>query len=101
MDFSFKTVLLAGALSFYLVYTGMFAVKFQKHALLTGRRKLFHSIMIWLFPFVWIWILKSYLKQQPGSHEFPNKMEPAEMKDNTQEWVVNAATSANERSNSM
>lgn len=42
-----------------------------------------HSILIWLFPFVWIMILKSILKPTPGSYTFKNKKDPDKMDDNT------------------
>lgn len=29
--------------------------------------------MIWLIPFIWIFILKSLLKNTPGSYEIKNK----------------------------
>ena len=60
---------------FYLVYTAKYAIDFKRNKLFTGRRKLFHSIMIWIFPFCWILLLKSFLKPIPGSSKFPNKFD--------------------------
>ena len=39
----------------------------------TGYLKAFHFLMIWLIPFVWIFILKSLTKSTPGSYKFDNK----------------------------
>ena len=48
--------------------------------------------MIWLFPFIWIWILKSFVKPIPGSYTFKDKKDPDRMEDNTTDWVVWAAS---------
>jgi hypothetical protein len=32
--------------------------------------------MIWMIPFVWIFILKSLTKPTPGSYKFDNKKNP-------------------------
>lgn len=68
-----KYTLLAAIVLFYLVYTLRYAITFKKNIIFTGRRKIFHSILIWIFPFVWIWILKFFLKPTPGSSEFLDK----------------------------
>ena len=83
-----KYTLLAAIVLFYLVYTLRYAITFKKNILFTGRRKTFHSIAIWIFPFIWIWILKTILKPTPGSSEFLNKKDPDKFNDNTSDWVA-------------
>ncbi|CAN5662076.1 hypothetical protein BH11BAC3_BH11BAC3_20810 [soil metagenome] len=63
------TVLIAASLIYSLIYT----VKFRETKLFTGNVRTFHLVMIWLVPFIWIFILKSITKSTPGSHEFPDK----------------------------
>lgn len=87
-----KYTLLAAIVLFYLVYTLRYAITFKKNIIFTGRRKIFHSILIWIFPFVWIWILKFFLKPTPGSSEFRDKKDPDKFEDNTTNWVVFAAS---------
>lgn len=83
-----KYALLAAIVLFYLFYTLRYTITFSKNVLFTGRRKTFHSIAIWLVPFIWIWILKSILKPTPGSSEFLNKKDPDKFNDNTSDWMV-------------
>jgi hypothetical protein len=65
-------ILLVLALA-YLIYTVRYSVVFEKNVLFKGHLKTFHFIMIWLIPFVWIFILKILTKSTPGSHEIENK----------------------------
>ena len=83
--------LIAGLVIFYLIYTIRYTILFKKSSFFTGLRKAFHLIMIWIFPFVWILILKSYLNPIPGSHKFKTKKDPDKMEDNTTGWVMRAS----------
>lgn len=95
-----KYALLALLIVFYLVYTIRYAIKFKNNNYFTGRRKTFHSVMIWLFPFFWILILKSFVKPIPGSYEFKDKKDPDKFEDNTTDWVVWAASTPPETGSS-
>jgi hypothetical protein len=61
---------------FYLVYTIRFVITFREDIIFSRRLKIFHSIMIWVVPFIWIFLLKSLLKSTPDSHKFENKVSP-------------------------
>jgi hypothetical protein len=87
-----KYSLLAGIVLFYLIYTIKYSFVFKKNPFFTGRRKAFHAIMIWLFPFCWILILKSLFKPTPGSSSFQDKKDPEKFDDNTTSWVGWAAS---------
>jgi hypothetical protein len=69
------SILIALAL-FYLFYTIRYTITFKKNILFTGYLKAFHFLMIWMIPFVWIFILKSLTKPTPGSYKFDNKKNP-------------------------
>ena len=57
------TVLIAGLFLFYLTYTTLFAIKFNRTPILFDKKQQrIHNILIWLIPFVWIFILKSLSK---------------------------------------
>ncbi len=89
----FKYSLLTAVLIYYFIYSLKYSIIFKKNSFYIGRRKVFHYIMIWLFPFVWISILKSILKPTPGSYSYHDKKNPEKMEDNTTDWVVWAAAS--------
>jgi len=75
---------------FYLIYTIRFTFVFSKNTFFSKGRKAFHYVMIWLFPFVWISILKMLFKPIPGSDKFEDKSEPVSFNDNmesTAKWV--------------
>ena len=57
------TVLIAGLFLFYLTYTTLFAIKFNRTPLIfENKQQLIHNILIWFIPFVWVLILKSLSK---------------------------------------
>ena len=68
--------LLSAVIIFYLIFTINFFISFKKNIIFTGRIKLFHLIVIWIIPFIWILILKSLLKSTPGSYEIDDKKDP-------------------------
>jgi hypothetical protein len=72
----FIYLLSAGVIVYYIVYTVRFSIGFRKSILFSGWIRNFHLLMIWLIPFVWIFILKSVMKSTPGSANFENKENP-------------------------
>ncbi len=91
-----KYALLAIFIIFYLVYTIRYAIKFRNNNSFAVRRKTIHAVMIWLFPFIWILILKSFSKPTPGSYEFKDKKDADKFDDNTTDWVVWASSTPKE-----
>jgi hypothetical protein len=75
-------ILLSAILLIYVIYTLRFFVVFRKDVFFTRKVKLLHLILIWLIPFVWIFILKSLTKPTPGSYEEKIKEEPIPFSDN-------------------
>jgi hypothetical protein len=66
----------SSAIIFYLIFTIRFFISFRKNIIFTGKIKVFHLIIIWIIPFIWILILKSLLKSTPGSYEIDDKNDP-------------------------
>ena len=68
------TALLIGLLLFYLAYTFLFAIKFRTNTTFTKAQRLTHNVLIWVIPFLWIFILKSILKplttKEPKNNDF-------------------------------
>jgi len=60
----------------YIVYSFRFTRTFLKNIYFTGGIKTFHLFMIWLVPFLWIFIIKSVTKPTPGSGKFVDKASP-------------------------
>ncbi len=71
-----------GIIIFYFAFTLRFYLKFKRNLIFTGKAKIFHLIMIWLIPFLWILILKSLTKDIPGSYEKVDKGHPKPFSDN-------------------
>ena len=61
---------------FYLIYTIRYSIRFNRNSVFNGRVRVFHFIMIWLIPFVWIFLLTSLMKSTPGSFEVKEKRNP-------------------------
>ncbi|MEO6229889.1 MAG: hypothetical protein ABIP10_07165 [Ferruginibacter sp.] len=72
-----KYLILTFLITSSLIYSFIYTIKFRKTKLFTGNVKTFHLLMIWLVPFIWIFMLKSVTKSTPGSHEFPDKKNPS------------------------
>ena len=79
--------LLAVFILFYLIYTIRYTIVFSKNNFFTGRRKIFHLIMIWLIPFLWTLLLKTVIKPTPGSYQIDEKKDE-EYKDNKESEAV-------------
>ena len=63
--------LLIGLLTVYILWTLNFVIKFNRTDKFFNKgQKIFHNILIWAIPFVWIIILKNITKPTPGSHNF-------------------------------
>ncbi len=66
--------ILISIFTLYCILTFAFAIKFNRtQSIFTSKQKLFHSIMIWLIPFIWIILLQNLSQSSPGSHHYPNK----------------------------
>jgi hypothetical protein len=74
-------ILIAFAM-FYLTYTLIYSFVFIKNKYFSGRKKIIHFILIWAIPFLWILLIKSFLKPVPGSAEFHNKKDSESYKEN-------------------
>ena len=81
---------------FYFCVSVRFTLKLKKSEFFSGGRKIFHTVMIWLFPFVWIFILRSFLKPTAGSHQIQKKNSDG-FNDSTSDWVVWAASASSEK----
>lgn len=66
-------IFIGAILAFYLMYTIKYMLTLKKNPFFKGRRKIFHMLMIWLVPFIWILLLKTFFTPIPGSHRFKNK----------------------------
>ena len=57
---------------FYFVYTFLFALKFNRaDTYYSKKQKLMHNIIIWIFPFFWIILLK--FMSTASSDKYKNK----------------------------
>ncbi|CAN5738777.1 hypothetical protein BH11BAC7_BH11BAC7_09890 [soil metagenome] len=71
---AFQEYILLVVFLLYVIYTFLFALRFRNASTIyTQKQKQLHSILIWLIPFFWIILLKSFSKSTPGSHYYPNK----------------------------
>ena len=60
--------------TFYLIYTLNFAIRFNKaNTIFNDNKMLIHNFLIWIIPFFWIMIIKSTMKPTPGSGKFKVK----------------------------
>lgn len=75
-------LIIFGIIIFYFVFTTRYFFEFKKNLIFTGKIKVFHLIMIWVIPFLWILILKCLTKDTPGSYEIENKSNPKPFSDN-------------------
>jgi hypothetical protein len=57
----------------YLIYTFRFFLVFRKSVIFTGKIKTSHVVLIWMIPFIWIFILRTLTKPIPGSYEEKGK----------------------------
>jgi len=60
---------------FYLIYTVRYLKKIRSNILFSKRLKLFHGIMIWLIPFLWIFLIENFTKTASGSYKIEKKEE--------------------------
>jgi len=76
MSATTKYIILPIATLVYLLYTLRYTLGFKHNKIYEGRIRVFHLIMFWLVPFVWIWLIKELSKPTKGSHEIENKVDP-------------------------
>jgi hypothetical protein len=57
----------------YIIYTIRYFLVVRKSLFFSGKIKVLHLVLIWLIPFIWIFILKNLTKSTPGSYEGKNK----------------------------
>jgi hypothetical protein len=64
-------------LSFILIAYLYFSIKTQKKILkyhvFNRQQKIIHSILVWLLPFIWGYVLRAVMNPTPGSAEMYNK----------------------------
>ena len=75
-------VIIIGVIIFYFAFTLRYFFEFKKNLIFTGKVKIFHLIMIWVIPFLWILVLKSLTKDTPGSYEIEDKSNTKPFSDN-------------------
>lgn len=68
-----RYALLVVVVLFYLVKTFRFSLLFSKNNYFTGGKKVFHAVMIWVVPFLWMTLLKSILKPNAGSASYSKR----------------------------
>ncbi len=59
----------------FVIYTLTYGEEIKKSPMFSMKLKLFHLIMIWIIPFLWIVLLKILTKPAPGSYEIDNKQD--------------------------
>ncbi len=62
-------------ISGYLLYTMRFSRKLNKSNLFSKNIRKIHAVMIWLIPFIWIFLLENITKPTPGSLKISKKEE--------------------------
>ncbi len=68
-----RDLIISLGIIFYFIITIRYFLTFRYNKIFTGKIKVFHLVMIWLIPFVWILMLKSLTTSTPGSHEVKDK----------------------------
>jgi hypothetical protein len=76
----------------YFIVTIRYFFVFRSNVIFTGKIKVFHLIMIWFIPFIWIFILKSLTKSSPGSYEIKNKLNYKPFSDNDNDALKASGT---------
>lgn len=77
-----KDLIIVLAIVFYFVVTIRYFLVFRKNKIFTGKVKTLHLFLIWLAPFIWIFILKNLTKTTPGSYQVEKKESPVPFSDN-------------------
>jgi hypothetical protein len=77
-----KELIIIVAIITYFIITLRYSFVLRKSVVLTGKIKTLHLVLIWLIPFVWIFILKTLIKRTPGSYEVEKKETPIPFSDN-------------------
>jgi hypothetical protein len=77
-----KELIIIAAITIYFVINLRYSFALRKSVVFTGKIKTLHLVLIWLIPFVWIFILKNLTKRTKGSYEVENKEAPIPFSDN-------------------
>jgi hypothetical protein len=64
-DLTIRYLVISAVLVFYFIFTIRYLFVFKKNIIFTGKIKLVHLILIWLIPFIWVFILKGLTKATP------------------------------------
>jgi hypothetical protein len=65
-----QTIILSILVLSYLIYTLTFAVKFNRdNKYFTKTQMFIHNILIWVFPIVWIFFIRTFLRPTIGTHQ--------------------------------
>lgn len=83
-----RNFIISATIIFYLIITIRYSLVLRKNVIFTGKIKLFHLIMIWLIPFIWIFLLKNLTKSAPGSFEIKNKDASKPFSDNDNDAIT-------------
>ena len=77
-----RELLISGAIIFYFIITFRYFLVLRKNVIFTGKIKALHLVLIWLIPFIWIFILRSLAKATPSSYEVETKDSSKPFSDN-------------------
>jgi len=85
--FIVRNLIIGGTIIFYFIFTIRYFFVFRKNVIFTGKIKVFHLVMMWLIPFIWILILKALTKSTPGSYQIEKKGAAIPFSDNDDDSV--------------
>ena len=78
----FRNLLVLVSFVFYIAITARYFLVFKRNKIFTGKVKTLHLILLWLIPFIWIFLLKNLIKATPGSYQIEKKESPIPFSDN-------------------
>jgi hypothetical protein len=81
-EFVLRYLIICIAVLIYFIITVRYFLVLRRSVIFDGGLKTFHLIMIWIIPFIWIFILKSLTKPTPGSYEAKKKTNSKPFSDN-------------------
>ena len=73
--------------TFYITHTLRFSISFSKDKIYFNKKqKLFHHIMVWIVPFIWIILIKTLMKPTLGAHHYKNISNEWDTNYDTETW---------------